>query len=50
LKNKQIKLQKELTSLEEFKNDFSDFIADFDLEMDNLANQAKFENGYKTEY
>lgn len=50
LKNKQIKLQKELTLIDEFKTDFQDFIEDFDLEMDHLANQANFENGYKTEY
>lgn len=50
LKNKQIKLQKELDLLGEYKEDFNDFIIDFDMEMDFLANQANFENGYKTEY
>ena len=34
LKNKQIKLQKELDLLDEFKEDFDKFIDDFDLEMD----------------
>ena len=48
LKNKQIKLQKELNLLDEFRSDFSDFIKDFDLEMDYLANKASFEDGYKT--
>ena len=36
--------------LDEYTTDFSDFIKDFDLEMDYLANKASFENGYKTEY
>jgi hypothetical protein len=36
--------------LAEYKSDFTDFIQDFDLEMDYLANLANFENGYKTEY
>ena len=36
--------------LAEYKADFDDFILDFDIEMDFLANQANFENGYKTEY
>ena len=48
LKNKQIKLQKEISTVEEFKQDFHDFIKDFDLEMDFLANKANFENGYKS--
>lgn len=50
LKNKQIKLQKEIDLVEEFKNDFNDFIQDFDLEMDFLANKASFEEGHKTQY
>ena len=47
LKNKQLKLQKEINLLDEFKTEFSDFINDFDLEMDFLANKASFEEGYK---
>ncbi len=50
LKNKQIKLQKELDLLDEFKEDFDKFIDDFDLEMDYQANQASFENTYKQSY
>jgi len=48
LKNKQIKLQKEISLIEEFQTDFDDFIADFDHEMDYLANKASFEEGYKS--
>jgi len=36
--------------MDEFKTDFSDFIADFDLEMDYLANKSSYEDGYKTQY
>ena len=50
LKNKQIKLQKELDLLDQFKEDFDKFIDDFDLEMDYQANQASFENTYKQSY
>ena len=50
LKNKQIKLQKEIALVEEFQTDFSDFINDYDFEMDYLANKASFEEGYKKEY
>jgi hypothetical protein len=42
-----LKLQKEINLLDEFKTEFSDFINDFDLEMDFLANKASFEEGYK---
>jgi hypothetical protein len=38
MKNKQMKLQKELDILEEFRTDFNEFINDFDLEMDFQAN------------
>ena len=38
-----MKLQKELTLIEEFKADFDDYLEDFDLEMDYLANKASFE-------
>lgn len=50
LKNKQLKLQKEIALVEEFQTDFSDFINDYDFEMDYLANKASFEEGYKKEY
>lgn len=36
--------------VEEFKKEFNDFIDDFDLEMDYLANKSSFEDGYKSEY
>ena len=45
-----MKLQKELDTLDEFKTDFNDFIADFDLEMDFQANQANYEESYKAQY
>ena len=50
LKNKQIKLQKELDLLDEYRKDFDDYIEDFDLEMDHMANEANFENEYKQQY
>lgn len=50
LKNKQMKLQKEISLVDEFKNDFTDFIQYYDLEMDYLANKASYENGFKTEF
>ena len=33
--------------MDEFKGDFTDFISDFDLEMDSLANKASYEEGFK---
>lgn len=36
--------------MQEFKTDFEDFVKDFDIEMDFLANKATFETGYKAEY
>jgi len=42
-----MKLQKEINTLGEFKSDFADFLTDFDLEMDFLANKASYEDGYK---
>ena len=36
--------------MDEFKGDFSDFISDFDLEMDSLANKASYEEGFKAHY
>ena len=50
LKNKQIKLQKEIDELKEFKLDFDEFITEFDIEMDFMANKASFETGYRTQY
>ena len=50
LKNKQIKLQKELTLVEEFKTELDEFIQDFDVEMDNMANEASFQNTYKLQF
>jgi hypothetical protein len=50
MKNKQLKLQKEINMLEEFKTDFNDFIQDFDIEMDFLANKSSYEDGYKSQY
>lgn len=50
LKIKQIKLQKELDLLDEYRKDFDDYIEDFDLEMDHMANEANFENEYKQQY
>ena len=40
-------MQKEIDLIEEFKSELDDYILDFDLEMDYLANQANFENTYK---
>ena len=45
-----MKLQKEINTLGEFKSDFADFLTDFDLEMDFLANKASYEDGYKQQY
>ena len=50
LKNKQMKLQKEIGLLNEFSSDFTDFMQDFDLEMDCLANKASYEEGFKLQY
>jgi len=38
-----MKLQKEINLMDEFKSDFNDFINDFDVEMDYLANMASYE-------
>ena len=45
-----MKLQKEIDLIEEFKSELDDYILDFDLEMDYLANQANFESTYKAQY
>ena len=43
LKNRQIKLQRESTDLQSYVKEFDDFMLDFDLEMDFMANRANFD-------
>ena len=43
LKNRQIKLQRESTDLQNYVKEFDDFMLDFDTEMDFIANRANFD-------
>ena len=42
LKNRQIKLERESQDLKDYMKEFDDFLLDFDLEMDFMANRANF--------
>ncbi len=43
LKNRQIKLERESQDLKDYMKEFDDFLLDFDLEMDFMANRANFD-------
>ena len=43
LKNRQIKLERESQDLKDYMKEFYDFLLDFDLEMDFMANRANFD-------
>jgi len=43
LKNRQIKLERESQDLKDYVKEFDDFLLDFDLEMDFMANRANFD-------
>ena len=43
IKNKLMKFEKDLTNLKSYQNDFSEFLTEFDQEMDYLANKASLD-------
>ena len=49
LKYRQMKLEREAKDLQDFSKEFDDFFADFDTDMDFMANQCQFDY-YWTEF
>ncbi len=43
LKSKQMKMERDLQEMRNFSSDFQEFFADFDSEMDYLANKASLD-------
>ena len=43
LKYRQMKLERETKDLQDFSKEFDDFFADFDTEMDFMANRCQFD-------
>jgi uncharacterized protein YydD (DUF2326 family) len=43
LKSKQMKMERDLVEIKNFSQDFSEFLSDFDSEMDYLANKASLD-------